>query len=728
MSSPLHGHAKKGDTAELRKVCTLRRQTLAAADYVAWVNGNQNKNQQTALHVAIQHGHNDAARVLLEMGSKLDFRDINGRTPWLYTGRYGNGELCELFSSQMDPTVRNSDVDAHGDSILHLAATHGHTGIIVMLLGPCQMDVNIQNKFGETALHKAARTDNATVVKLLLDRGADINIMGREGKARHVAHSDSVIALLRGRKDSGMDSPYSRSYGESPVAESILLKGPPKKSLPSIPVEDQASDAEESQTPVVEPLSDGVRKLLSSEANSSNSDLVHFKLKRALERSASPFMGGAAPVSEEQLASLHDRLRKNSVVYSSSPSSSSDIAVGEIEIPDQSSGVVVEINLAGGNVVKPAEIRYLFEPYRAMFGQRHFNFVFKQFSSPNGAITAIISVPATAEGNTYVGLLRTNQGYCLFNISAEEVRMEMQEGKLPQQEAIRQVLDRSCLSFEDLGDDFMSPRTRTTTSAPTLAAPAAASKPRSKTTGGNRLTVLLKSSLRHSELITWTYCEDQALSMELLALELKLGLPKTLCVGVVLVKPDQDEATAMTNGMSKELELFLSRIAAPVETLGWSGYSGGVSTKEHGTIYYSSWKGFEIVFHVAPLLSTTQRRQFIGNDKVMLYYLDSWRGGKQFSPKFRGHVNSVGIVVSQKTESYYKLHSFHRVGMADVKPLFTDEAMEMGPGFRDVLMSKIVNGHSSAYDLLYAERIHRAWEEELAALAEKHTGKKKKTK
>ena len=46
----------------------------------------------------------------------------------------------------------------------------------------------------------------------------------------------------------------------------------------------------------------------------------------------------------------------------------------------------------------------------------------------------------------------------------------------------------------------------------------------------------------------------------------------------------------------------------------------------------------EIVFHVAPLLTPDEKRQFLGNDKFVIYVLEE--GEKPFVPRFRGDVNS----------------------------------------------------------------------------------------
>ena len=122
----------------------------------------------------------------------------------------------------------------------------------------------------------------------------------------------------------------------------------------------------------------------------------------------------------------------------------------------------------------------------------------------------------------------------------------------------------------------------------------------------------------------WTMVTDPSLGMELLALELKLGLAKGLAVGVVRIKPGQSEAEAMQNPSSPAFESFLSLLGNPIETKGWSGYSGGLSTKNSAKLWYTSWKGVEIAFHSCPELSEDQRRQFIGNDKTLIYFLDEW--------------------------------------------------------------------------------------------------------
>jgi hypothetical protein len=134
------------------------------------------------------------------------------------------------------------------------------------------------------------------------------------------------------------------------------------------------------------------------------------------------------------------------------------------------------------------------------------------------------------------------------------------------------------------------------------------------------------------------------------------------------------------------------------------------------------------VFHVAPLMSEAQRRQFIGNDKVLIYFLDGWRPGAQLDPKFRGQVNSTAICVNPIAANFYKFSAFHRIGMNDSRPSFGEDPVELTSVTKEVLMNKIVNAHVDSYNLLYSERMQRAWKEELSSIADRYDKKKKTSK
>ena len=68
--------------------------------------------------------------------------------------------------------------------------------------------------------------------------------------------------------------------------------------------------------------------------------------------------------------------------------------------------------------------------------------------------------------------------------------------------------------------------------------------------------------------------------------------------------------------------------------------------EKKGSIYYTSWRGFELSFNVASEMSQLEVRKYIGNNKILIYFIDK---STPLQPAFRGSVNSLAIVV-QPTE------------------------------------------------------------------------------
>ena len=73
--APVHEAVKAGDAAQLRSLLQ------GGADVNSAVDGD---DAWTPLHVASKLGHLDCARLLLELGAKLEARDNDGWTPLHY--------------------------------------------------------------------------------------------------------------------------------------------------------------------------------------------------------------------------------------------------------------------------------------------------------------------------------------------------------------------------------------------------------------------------------------------------------------------------------------------------------------------------------------------------------------------------------------------------------------------------------------------------------------------
>ena len=146
--------------------------------------------------------------------------------------------------------------------------------------------------------------------------------------------------------------------------------------------------------------------------------------------------------------------------------------------------------------------------------------------------------------------------------------------------------------------------------------------------------------------------------------------------------------------------------------------------------------------HVAPCLSEQERRQFIGNDKVVIYFTE-----EPFEPNFRGNVNSVGIVVrvARGETDKYRVSCFYRKRVTRFSPYLPDKMVE-GKELRDVLFLngkkikipklfffsfytlkfQVVNGtEGTSRSFPYSNTVDALFDNELATLALKYKEQKK---
>lgn len=108
----------------------------------------------------------------------------------------GDKLIVELLNKVNDVHINNR----YGDTLLHLAARHGSPSIVNVLLS-LGAHINTMNRYGVTPLHSAAEHGNQGVFELLLDKGADINVLNNKYYSPlHLAAENlnlySVIKLL----------------------------------------------------------------------------------------------------------------------------------------------------------------------------------------------------------------------------------------------------------------------------------------------------------------------------------------------------------------------------------------------------------------------------------------------------------------------------------------------------------------------------------------------------
>ena len=168
--------AASGDTNFLTGVLATNR-SLA---------GDVNHEGQSLLMLAARHGRADSAAVLIAHGAEID-AVVNGCTALTFACARGDAEVADqLLAAGANPDVRQSN----GLTPLHLAAIGGHTKTVALLLDhgvdPDQVQTNRTDNYptmaqGSTALHWAANWSRLDVVKLLLQRGANVHILNEAG-------------------------------------------------------------------------------------------------------------------------------------------------------------------------------------------------------------------------------------------------------------------------------------------------------------------------------------------------------------------------------------------------------------------------------------------------------------------------------------------------------------------------------------------------------------------
>ena len=148
----------------------------------------------TPLHHAASTGQVETIAVLFELCADVNARDREGWTPLLRAAAAGHHQAARMLLAR---GANVTCVDQNGRTALHLAVISG--------AAPCVAELAVgdaltkKDNQGETALHAAAKYGFDECAKVLLDKGADINILciqldkQREGPERRGEEGNNMI-------------------------------------------------------------------------------------------------------------------------------------------------------------------------------------------------------------------------------------------------------------------------------------------------------------------------------------------------------------------------------------------------------------------------------------------------------------------------------------------------------------------------------------------------------
>ena len=130
----------------------------------------------TALMQAASNGDMKLAKLLLDMGAHVDAGPARGWTPLMDAASDGQLELAKML------IAHGAEVNAYGEyheTPLTCAAGEGHLEMVRLLIEK-GADVNFQEepRIGNAALIEAARHGHLEVATLLIGKGAKVNAKG----------------------------------------------------------------------------------------------------------------------------------------------------------------------------------------------------------------------------------------------------------------------------------------------------------------------------------------------------------------------------------------------------------------------------------------------------------------------------------------------------------------------------------------------------------------------
>ena len=151
----------------------------------------------SALHCAAEAGQCESIKLLLDSGMNIDLRDNFGRTALHCASQERHILATELLLDMgADPNARKNG----GNLLIHEAAAAGDERLMRRLLGDVRVDISATTVTKMRALHCAATRGRASIVRMLLEVGDEIDARGGGGStALHLAAfwgKEGVVRLL----------------------------------------------------------------------------------------------------------------------------------------------------------------------------------------------------------------------------------------------------------------------------------------------------------------------------------------------------------------------------------------------------------------------------------------------------------------------------------------------------------------------------------------------------
>lgn len=151
---------------------------------------------ETPLFGAVNCAHPNIAQVLIQAGAKVNLKNKEHMTPLMYAVEGGHSDIVRIL---LESKANVNAQDDRGYSILVMGikgVLRNGTEIVQMLL-QAKPDIHLGKKMGITAVSVAIRFGLTDIVRVLIEKGADIHYPGVLFTAIDGRNPDTVRFLIQ---------------------------------------------------------------------------------------------------------------------------------------------------------------------------------------------------------------------------------------------------------------------------------------------------------------------------------------------------------------------------------------------------------------------------------------------------------------------------------------------------------------------------------------------------
>jgi acyl-CoA-binding protein len=129
-----------------------------------------------------------------------EFLNDNQKTLFDWCKEGNLAQIKEVFDKVQEDTLKEkllNQVDDHKMTLLMWACDRGMFDIVKFFLKYDYLNINAQDQDGQTCLHYAATCEHLDIIKELLEKNVDVNLVDNEGtKASELTSNKKIIDLL----------------------------------------------------------------------------------------------------------------------------------------------------------------------------------------------------------------------------------------------------------------------------------------------------------------------------------------------------------------------------------------------------------------------------------------------------------------------------------------------------------------------------------------------------